>query len=139
MSAVKILLCESTTAAISYTCDISTGPVRTEQQHRTQLLSMCTPSEYIQQDLRSPQGCVRGFRTSVKWHCGTRWVAPSVLKKCSTFLLDGCITVAVLGLFGTWHSATSPEDLNPTVDILSAVKLWGSSSYTVVCGTAVFC
>ena len=87
----------------------------------------------------SPQGCIRWFRTSGKWYCGARWVAPSVLKKCSTFLFKGRIAPAVLGLYDAWHSATSPKDLNPTVHILSAVKLWVSSSYTVVCATAVFC
>jgi len=99
---------------------------------------MCTPSEYGQQDLRSPQGCVRGFRTYGKWHCGTRWMAPCVLKTCSTFLFKGHIAPAVLGLYDAWYNARAPEDLNPTVHILSAVKLWGSSSYTVVCATAVF-
>ena len=129
---------QGTTADISYTCDISTRPVRPEQQHRTKLLSTCAPSEYTQQDLRFPQGCVRGFRTSGKWHGGARWVARSVLKNCNTFLFKGCVTPAVLELYDAWHSATSPEDLNPTVHILNAVKQWGSSSYTVVCVTAVF-
>ena len=65
-------------------------------------------------------------------------MATSVLKKCSTFLFKGHIAQAVLGLYDARHNATSPEDLNPTVHILSAIKLLGNSSYNVVFVTAVF-